>query len=144
MPQLSPGRAWAGFWALTFIWGSSFLFIRIGVDEVSTFQLVFLRTAIAALGLSLVAAAQGHRPPTDPAGIRDLVFLGIVNTVIPFSLITWGEKSIESGLAALLQATSALFTLVIAHVMFHDERITPRKVAGLLVGFAGVVVLASR
>lgn len=137
-------RAWAGFWALAFIWGSSFLFIRIGVTELSTFQLVFIRTAIAALGLNLVAFAQGRRWPRDAAGLGDIAFLGVVNTVIPFTLITWGERSVESGLAAVLQGTAALFTLVLAHFAFHDERITPQKVAGLLIGFAGVVVLGTR
>lgn len=137
-------RAWLGFWALAFIWGSSFLFIRIGVEQLSTFQLVFLRTGIAAVGLNLVVFARGKRWPADRAGIRDVTILGVINTVIPFTLITWGEKSIESGLAAVLQATAALFTMIVAHFAFADERITRRKVAGLAVGFAGVVVLASR
>jgi drug/metabolite transporter (DMT)-like permease len=144
MGGMTIGRAWAGFWALAFIWGSSFLFIRIGVGELSTFQLVFIRTGIAALGLNLVAAAQGRRLPTDAAGLRDIVFLGVMNTVIPFTLITWGEKTVESGLAAVLQGTAALFTLVLAHFSFADERITPGKVAGLIVGFAGVLVLGAR
>ena len=144
MSGISIGRAWAGFWALALIWGSSFLFIRIGVAELSTFQLVFIRTAIAAIGLNLVVAAQGRRLPTDGAGLRDIVFLGVVNTVIPFTLITWGERSVESGLAAVLQGTAALFSLVLAHFAFTDERITPKKIAGLIVGFAGVVVLGTR
>lgn len=144
MASLSSGRAWAGFWVLTLIWGSSFLFIRIGVEELSTFQLVFIRTAIAAAGLNVIVAMRGLRLPTDAAGLRDVVFLGVVNTVVPFALITWGERSIESGLAALLQATAALFTQVIAHFVFADERMTGRKVGGLLFGLAGVAVLASR
>ena len=137
-------RAWIGFWALALIWGSSFLFIRIGVEQLSTFQLVFIRTGIAAVGLNIVVYARGKRLPTDRAGMRDVAILGVINTVIPFALITWGEKSIESGLAAVLQATAALFTMIVAHFAFADERITRRKVAGLVVGFAGVVVLASR
>jgi drug/metabolite transporter (DMT)-like permease len=137
-------RAWIGFWALAFIWGSSFLFIRIGVEQLSTFQLVFIRTGIAAVGLNIVVYSRGKRLPTDRAGVRDVAILGIVNTVIPFALITWGEKSIESGLAAVLQATAALFTMIVAHFAFADERVTRRTVAGLVVGFAGVVVLASR
>ena len=137
-------RAWLGFWALALIWGSSFLFIRIGVEQLSTFQLVFIRTGIAAVGLNAVVYARGKRLPADRAGIRDIAILGVINTVIPFALITWGEKSIESGLAAVLQATAALFTMIVAHFAFADERITRRKVAGLVVGFAGVVVLASR
>lgn len=137
-------RAWIGFWVLAFIWGSSFLFIRIGVEQLSTFQLVFIRTGIAAVGLNIVVYLRGKRLPTDRAGVRDVAVLGVVNTVIPFALITWGEKSIESGLAAVLQATAALFTMIVAHFAFGDERITRRTVAGLVFGFAGVVVLASR
>jgi drug/metabolite transporter (DMT)-like permease len=137
-------RAWIGFWLLALIWGSSFLFIRIGVEQLSTFQLVFIRTGIAAVGLNIVVYLRGKRLPTDRAGRRDILILGVVNTVIPFALITWGEKSIESGLAAVLQATAALFTMVIAHFAFADERVTRRTLAGLACGFAGVVVLATR
>jgi drug/metabolite transporter (DMT)-like permease len=137
-------RAWIGFWALAVIWGSSFLFIRIGVEQLTTFQLVFIRTGIAAVGLTIVAYLRGKRLPTDWASIRDLLILGVVNTVFPFALITWGEKSIESGLAAVLQATAALFTMVVAHFVFVDERITRRTLGGLVFGFAGVVVLATR
>jgi drug/metabolite transporter (DMT)-like permease len=137
-------RAWIGFWALAVIWGSSFLFIRIGVEQLSTFQLVFIRTGIAAVGLNIVVYLRGKRLPTDRQGLRDVAVLGIVNTLIPFALITWGEQSIESGLAAVLQATAALFTMIVAHVVFADERVTRRTAAGLVFGFAGVVVLASR
>lgn len=137
-------QAWIGFWLLALIWGSSYLFIRIGVEQVPPFQLVFIRTGIAAIGLTTVVYLRGKRLPTDWRSIGDLLFLGIVNTVFPFALITWGETRIESGLASVLQATSALFSLVVAHFVFVDERITWRKVAGLSAGFLGVVVLASR
>jgi len=124
--------------------GSSFLFIRIGVERIPPFQLVFIRTRIAAIGLNAVVLLRGKRLPTDWRGIRDLLFLGIVNTVFPFALITWGETHSESGLAAVLQGTAALFTLVVAHFALADERITLRKIAGLVIGFLGMVVLASR
>lgn len=137
-------QAWISFWILALIWGSSYLFIRIGVEQLPPFQLVFIRTAIAAVGLNLVVYGRGKRLPTDRRGWSDLLFLGIVNTVFPFALITWGETRIESGLASVLQGTAALFSLVIAHFLFADERITWRKVIGLLIGFLGVVVLASR
>src|SRR3954464_2150570 len=113
--EVTRQRAWIGFWVLAVIWGSSFLFIRIAVEQLSTFQLVFIRTGIAAVGLNIVVYLRGKRLPTDRAGVRDVVILGVVNTVIPFALITWGEKSIESGLAARLQATPAFFTLIIRH-----------------------------
>ncbi|MEZ4669918.1 MAG: EamA family transporter [Anaerolineae bacterium] len=137
-------QAWMSFWLLSFIWGSSFLFIRVGVEQLPTFQLVFIRTGIAAIGLNIVAYWRGKGLPRDWKGIRDLLILGVVNTVLPFALITWGESSIESGLAAVLQGTAALFTMVVAHFVFADERITVRKIAGLGIGFLGVVVLASR
>lgn len=90
-------------------------FIRISVEQLTTFQVVFLRTGMAAVGLNIVAYLRGKRLPTDWKGIRDLLVLGVVNTVFPFVLITWGEQSIESGLAAVLQGTAALFTMVVAH-----------------------------
>jgi drug/metabolite transporter (DMT)-like permease len=137
-------RAWVGFWILSLVWGASFLFIRIGVEQLSTFQLVFYRTGIAALGLGLVAAWRGKKIPRDWASLRDLLILGVVNTVLPFALITWGEKTIESGLASVLQATAALFAAPVAHFAFPDERLSTKKVLGLALGFLGVIVLASR
>lgn len=137
-------RKWAAFWLLGLIWGSSFLFIRIGVEEVSPFQVVFMRTGIAAVCLNLVLLLRGKRLPMSREGLFPLFVLGIGNTVIPFVLISWGETQVESGLASVLNATAALFTLVIAHLTFKDERITAQKVAGLALGFLGVVVLASR
>lgn len=142
--MMTTKQAWLGFWILALIWGSSYLFIRIGVEQLPPLQLVFIRTGIAALGLNLVIAAQGKRLPTDRRGLGALLFLGVVNTVFPFALITWGEQHIESGLASVLQGTTALFALVIAHFTFADERISWQKVIGLLIGFLGVVVLASR
>ena len=136
-------RAWVGFWLVAVIWGSSFLFIRIGVEQLSTFQLVFLRTGIAAVGLNLVAYARGKRLIADAAGARDILVLGVVNTVLPFALITWGERYIESGLASVLQGTVALFTTIVAHWVFVDERLHRRKVAGLAIGFLGVLLLTS-
>lgn len=141
---MSNRQAWLGFWILSFVWGSSYFFIRIGVEQLPPFQLVFIRTAIAAIGLNLVIYARGKRLPTEWGGIRDLLILGVLNTVIPFTLITWGEVRIESSLASVLQGTAALFTLVAAHFLFVDERITWRKFIGLITGFIGVVVLAGR
>jgi drug/metabolite transporter (DMT)-like permease len=141
---MSTKQAWGGFWLLSLIWGSSFLFIRIGVEEMTPMQLVFFRTGIAAIGLHIVLFFQAKRMPRDRQGMIDLLILGTINTILPFVLISWGEIHIESGLASVLQATAAFFTLLIAHFVFADERITWRKVLGLLVGFLGIVVLASR
>ncbi|MBZ0307356.1 MAG: EamA family transporter [Anaerolineae bacterium] len=137
-------QAWASFWLLGLIWGSSFLFIRIGVREFSPGEVVFIRTTIAAIGLNIVLWLRGKRLPTDRATILKLIVIGLGNVVVPFLLISWSEQHIESSLASVLQSTASLFTLITAHLAFEDERITLPKVICLLVGFIGMIVLASR
>lgn len=137
-------RIWIGFWLVALIWGSSFMLIRIGVEFVHPLHLVFIRTGIAAIGLGLIVVAFRRPIPRDPKTILSLIAIGIINNLMPFILITWGETRIESGLASVLQATAALFTLVLAHFLFADERMTLRKTIGLVCGFVGVVVLALR
>src|SRR5574341_911047 len=90
---VSNKQAWLSFWLVGLIWGSSYLFIRVAVEQLPPFELVFIRTGIAAVGLTIIVYLRGKRLPTDWASIRDLLFLGVVNTVFPFALITWGEKS---------------------------------------------------
>jgi drug/metabolite transporter (DMT)-like permease len=134
---------WIGFWVLGLVWGSSFLLISIGVESVSPFQLVFMRTAIGAAGLMIVLYARGHRLPLNRRGLVPLLVLGLVNVTIPFGLITWGEQSVASGLASVLNSTVALFTLIISALVFRQEAFTARKFIGLLIGFVGVIVLVS-
>lgn len=137
-------RKWLLFWLLCLIWGSSFLFIRISVEQIPPLQVVFIRTLIAAIGLNIVLWWQKKPFPGRGRNLWDITVLGVVNTVFPFFLITWGETYIESSLASILQGTAALFTLLVAHFNFADERITPRKLLGLFMGFLGVVVLTNR
>ncbi|MBZ0291766.1 MAG: DMT family transporter [Anaerolineae bacterium] len=137
-------QAWTAFWFIGLIWGSSFLLIRVGVRELRPIEVVFIRTSIAAIGLGLVIALRRVPIPTDWRNIRALIIIGLGNVVAPFVLISWGEQHIASGVAAVLQSTAALFTLVVAHFAFTDERITTRKIVGLLTGFVGVIVLFSR
>jgi drug/metabolite transporter (DMT)-like permease len=132
------------FWLVALIWGSSFMLIRIGVEAVHPVHLVLIRVGIAAVGLSLVVVLTRQVIPHDWRLILAMVAVGIGNNAIPFTLISWGEQSVESGLTSVLQSTAALFALVVAHFAFKDERITPRKLIGLGLGFAGIVVLASR
>jgi drug/metabolite transporter (DMT)-like permease len=103
-----------------------------------------IRTVIAAVGLNALLLLRGQRFPLDLRSWQPLIVIGLGNTLIPFLLITWGEKSVPSGIAAVLNATTTFFSLVIAHYVQMDERITIKKVAGLVVGFAGVLVLMSR
>lgn len=135
--------AWAAFWILGTIWGSSFLLIRVGVEDMSATQVVLIRTLIAAVGLNVVRVWQRHPIPWDWPMIRAFTIIGIGNATVPYTLIAWGEQYISSGMAAVLQATASLFSLVIAHLAFADERINKPKVVGLAVGFLGVIALSS-
>jgi drug/metabolite transporter (DMT)-like permease len=135
--------AWVGFWTLGLLWGSSFMLIRISVQEVNPFQLVFTRVGIAAVGLLALQLLRGKRIPTDVRALVPLVIIGIGNTAIPFLLISWGETIIESSMASILQSTASLFTLIVAHFFFEDERMSSQRVGGMLAGFLGVVVLFS-
>lgn len=135
--------AWASFWILGLIWGSSFLLISIGVEDLSATQLVFIRTLIAAIGLNSVVLWRKLSYPRDPKVIRAMMIIGVGNATVPYTLIALSETQIPSGMAAVLQATASLFTLVIAHFAFADERINQKKIMGLVLGFIGVIILSS-
>ncbi len=107
-------------------------------------MLVTLRVLIGALGLALVAVFARPALPRTPRTYLAMAVLGLINTALPFVLISWGETSIPSSLASILNGTVPLFTIVIAHYALHDDRITLARVLGLGVGFAGVVILLSK
>ena len=134
-------REWVAFILLGLIWGSSFLWIKIGVENITPFVLVTFRVSFGLLGLLVVMYLQRQHFPRDRATIMKFVFMGVFNTVVPFLLITWGETRIDSGLASILNAATPLFVIVIAHFWLHDEKITVPRLAGLITGFVGVVVL---
>jgi drug/metabolite transporter (DMT)-like permease len=136
-------REWEAFWLLGTIWGSSFLWIKIAVAEIGPVLLAALRLLFGAAGLLVIAWMAHLSVPRDRGLLARYVVLAVFNTALPFALIPWGETRIASGLAAVLNGTAPLFTLVIAHFWLHDERITRARVAGLVLGFAGVVVLMS-
>jgi drug/metabolite transporter (DMT)-like permease len=137
-------KDWGAFALLGCIWGSSFLWIKIAVQELDPFTLVGWRLLFGLVGMVVVVGLV--RPPF-PRGARIWVFmaiLGITNTALPFVLISWGEKTIDSGVTSILNSTVPLFTLLVAHLFLHDDRITLPKVLGLLTGLAGVIVLLLR
>jgi drug/metabolite transporter (DMT)-like permease len=136
-------RAWAMFWLVGLIWGSSFLLIRVGVGEMSPSQVVLIRCAIAAIGLNAVLFLRGMRLPSDWSGWRDMIILGIGNAAVPYLLIGMGEQQVPSNVTSVLQSTTALFTMPIAHFVMTDERMTLPKIAGVVLGFVGVLILAS-
>jgi drug/metabolite transporter (DMT)-like permease len=144
MAERASRTLWLLFLALGFMWGSSYLFIKLAVDDFGTFTLVALRLAVGALLLWAVVLATRQELPREPRIYGHLFVMGLVNIVIPFVLITWAEQSVDSSLAAILTAPVPLFAIVIAPFFLHDEPIRVNGVVGLLVGFVGVVILTSR
>jgi drug/metabolite transporter (DMT)-like permease len=136
-------KHWAVFLLLGAIWSSSFLWIKIGVREISPGVLVAFRMLLGALTAVAIAANQRVAWPRDGRTWRAFAILGPTSLAIPIFLISWGEQSIDSAVASILNATVPLFTIVIAHLSLGDDRITVAKALGLLTGFAGVTVLLS-
>lgn len=134
-----------GFWplfiALGAAWGSTYLFIKIAVETLSPFTLVASRLAIGTAVLAVVVIFKRVRMPRDARTYLDLTVLAVLNLVVPFSLTSWGQQSIDSGLASVLNATIPLFTALLAAALLADERLSPAAIAGLVVGFGGVVIL---
>jgi len=125
---------------LSVLWGATFLFISVAVREIPPFTLVLARVALAALVLAPLVYAFGHRLPATLAAWRPFLVLALLNNVIPFTLIAYGQARIAGALAAVLNATTPLFTLIIARVLAH-EPLTASKLAGVVLGIAGVAVL---
>jgi drug/metabolite transporter (DMT)-like permease len=137
-------KNWLMFGLLGLIWGSSFLLIKIGVQELNAFELVSGRIGFTALAFVITLVVMRKPLPRDAKTWALLAVVGVTNTVIPFVLITSGEQMIDSGLASVLNATTPLFSIVIAHLALADDRIHGGKILGLLAGFVGVIILASR
>jgi drug/metabolite transporter (DMT)-like permease len=126
---------------LGLIWGSSFLFIKLGVAEVPPLLLAEIRVTSATLLLLAVLRWRGQGLPRDRRFWAQLALVGLINNVLPFTLIPWGEQHIASGLASILNATMPLFTVLLAHFWSINERLNLSRVTGVAVGFVGVLVL---
>ena len=132
---------WVVLLALSVLWGGSFFFTDVALSALPPFTLVVLRVALAALILNLVLPFTGSRLPHDKRVWAAFLGMGLLNNVVPFSLIAWGQTHIASGLAAILNATTPLSTVVVAHCLTRDEKMTGNRLAGVLVGLAGVVAM---
>lgn len=137
-------KHWLVFLLLGAIWSSSFMWIKIAVQEIGPITLVAFRALFGLLFGVVVIFIQRVQWPRDFKSWLPLLLLGLTNVAIPFFLISWGEQSIDSAVASVLDATVPLFTILIAHYLLHDDKMTLPKVMGLLIGFAGVVVLMSK
>ncbi|MBL8571216.1 MAG: DMT family transporter [Phreatobacter sp.] len=134
-------REWALLLALSVLWGGSFFFVRVALDGLPPLTLVLARVGIGGIVLLAVLKAMGQAFPRSREVWATLAVMALLNNLIPFSLIFWGQTAIPAGLAAILNATTPLFTVIVMHLFTADEKATPPKVAGVLTGFAGVVVL---
>lgn len=132
---------WGLLGALSVLWGGTFLFQAVAVREVPPLTMVFLRLALAALILAGVARLLGERLPRSVPVWGALAGMAVLNNVVPFTLFAYGQTEIGAGLAAILNATTPLFAVVVAHLLTPDEKITRAKLAGLALGFAGVAVM---
>jgi len=132
---------WALLVLLSVVWGGSFLFIGIAVRELPPLTIVALRVVLAAAALRLILGIMGISLPRERQVWAAFLGMGILNNAIPFTLIVWGQSHITSGLASILNATTPLFTVVVAHVLTTDERLTRQRFAGVIVGLLGVAVM---
>jgi drug/metabolite transporter (DMT)-like permease len=132
---------WGLLLALTVLWGSAFLFTKIAVTAIPFELVVAGRLGIAALLLVPLAAVLGRRLPRGGRLWLFLVLIALFGNALPFSLISWGQRFIDSGLAGILMAVMPLATLSLSHFLVPGERLTARRLGGFLLGFSGVVVL---
>jgi drug/metabolite transporter (DMT)-like permease len=137
---MSP-REWALLLILSLLWGGSFFFVGIAVKHLPPLTIVALRVSIAALILWASAPLTGLVAPRSGEAWSAFFALGLINNAAPFCLIAWGQTHLASGLAAILNATTPLFTVFAAHVLTRDERMTPLRLAGALCGLAGVAAM---
>lgn len=147
MPQSAPKNRpmtsleWAMLLALATVWGGSFFFNGMAVQELPVFTVVVSRVALAAVILLMVMRLRGERLPHDRRVWAAFFGMGLLNNAIPFSLIVWGQQHIASGVASILNASTPLFTVILAHLLTSDERMTVGKFVGVLIGFTGVAVM---
>ena len=134
-------RNWFKFIFLAIIWGTSFFWIRVAVRDVSPFVLVLLRVSFALLGMVLLMAFRRRVMPNGWRWLGIFAFLGFFNVAFPFVIISWAEQYITSGLTSILNSTVPLFTFILASLFLPAEKMGPVRIAGLVLGFVGVVVL---
>jgi drug/metabolite transporter (DMT)-like permease len=128
---------------LAAIWGPSFLFIKVAVHEVPPFTLVLGRVGLASLVLYLFLRMRGGRMPTDRQFWLRIAFMGLLANAVPFVLFSWGEQYVDSAMASILNGTTPLFTVVLAHYFAQDDRMSLTKLFGTILGFLGLALLVA-
>jgi len=135
---------WLLLTILSILWGGSFFFVGVTVEALPPLTIVTLRVFLAAIALLAVVYFTGSRMPSNPTVWIAFIGMGVLNNVIPFTLIVWGQTHIASGLASILNATTPMFTVVAAHFLTRDEKMSKLKVLGVVFGLAGVAIMIGR
>jgi len=138
-PMTAP--EWGMLLALSAVWGGTFLFNAVAVRELPVLTVVVARVSLAALILNAILALQRQSLPSGRGVWLAFLGMGLLNNAVPFALFVWGQQHIAAGLAAILNAATPLFTVLLAHFRTADERLTASRLSGVLSGFAGVAVL---
>lgn len=134
-------REWGMLITLSLLWGGSFFFIGVAVKVLPPVTIVALRVSLAAIALLVFVRLAGLSMPRDRRVWLAFFGMGLLNNLVPFSLIAWGQTHIASGLASILNATTPLFGVIVAHLLTDDEKLTVNRFAGVIVGFLGVAMM---
>ena len=134
-------KNWSLLLVLSVLWGGSFFFVEVALEDIPPLTLVFLRVALASLALLIYLKLRGESIPLSPPLWGEFLVMGVLNNAIPFALIVWGQTQITGSVASILNATAPIFTLLVAHWFTADERLDINKMLGVIVGFGGVVVM---
>lgn len=132
---------WLALVLLSVLWAGSFFFSGVQLKALPPFTIVFLRVCLAAIILNVLVRALGKKMPAGLSAWRAFFGMGMLNNAVPFCLVVWGQSHIASGLAAILNATTPISTVIVAHLLTDDEKMTGNRLLGVAIGFLGVVVL---
>jgi len=134
-------REWLALLLLSVLWAGSFFFAAVQIKALPPFTIVFLRVGLAAVILNALVKALGISMPRSRPVWLAFFAMGLLNNAIPFCLVVWGQSHIASGLAAILNATTPISTVIVAHLLTDDEKMTGNRLLGVAIGFFGVVIL---
>ena len=134
-------KEWGQIIILSILWGGSFFFVGVAVKEMPPLTIVLCRVALASIILLVIVYLKGDKMPSSPGLWGAFIIMGALNNLIPFSLIVWGQTHIESGLASILNATTPIFSVVLAHFLTREERLTTNRITGVTIGWIGVAML---
>lgn len=135
-------RHWGMLFLLAFLWGGAFFFVKVSVGELPVLMVVFCRVALAALALIVYVLISGRVFVRSLRIWAAFFVMGFLNNLVPFSLIVWGQQSISSGLASILNGTTPIFTMIVAGLVLVDERFSAKKAIGVLLGLLGIMAIS--